>query len=458
MRFNKIKTVVLAFSAGLFLTQCENDFIINDPTITIEDPVINVDDPNSENTLNIPPPIRTNSDPALVAQGRDVFRTGTFGDEAFWSGALQLDKAILGEANGGFGPGLSPSLALSLGVKVDATALPQTVVDAIVAGEIDLDDPATTVALLSLNAVIGVQGTFNDNGELTAVGISCALCHSTVDDSFAPGIGNRLDGWPNRDIDVGTIIASANTQPFAELLGVDIATVNTVLTNWGRGRFDGALLLDGQPVAEDGSLIPAAVIPSIFGLSGVNPVSYTGFGNFEDWARFVAVIELGGQGNFVDERLNDPRFPIAVQTSAFNRSVAEDLVDPVLPALQAYILSLDPPVPNANSFEEAAAIRGQNLFNGKAQCASCHSGALFADNILRTPEEIGIDAVEANRFPSGMYRTPPLRALFTKATEGYFHDGRFADLTEVIDHYDNHFDLQLTTEEKSDLEEYLNAL
>jgi len=441
----KLKTKVLPFlliSFSLIFVQCKDDDLIDIPT-----------------ELNIPPPVELNLDPALVEEGRTTFRFDTYGDEAFWSGALQLDKAILGEANGGFGPGLSPSTALSLGLKVDAEALPQSVVDGITSGNIDLEDPSTTVALLSLDAVLGVKGNFDDQGNLSSVGITCALCHSTVDNSFSSGIGSRLDGWPNRDLNVGAIIASTNTEPLAQLLGADVPTVNSILNNWGVGRFPGGLLLDGIVTTPDGELAPVTLIPAAFGLQGINPVSYTGFSDLRTWGNFVAVVELGGQGNYFDPRLNDAdQFPIAVARGSFDVQVDEDLVTPKLDGLQEYILSLLAPKPVEGSFDEEAAIRGQSLFAGKAQCISCHSGATFADNILRTPEEIGIDDFEASRSVSGKYRTPPLRGLFAKAKGGYFHDGRFPTLNDVVEHYDDHFDLQLTTEEQNDLVEYLNAL
>lgn len=419
------------------------------------------DNPDSQEEqppiLNVPEAPTVNLDPNLVAEGREIFRNSSFGDEVFWSGALQLDKAIAGESNGGFGPGLTPTAALELGVKVDASALPQEVVNGITAGEIDLNDPATTLALLKLNAVLGVDGNFDDSGNLTSVGITCALCHSTVDNSFAPGIGQRLDGWPNRDINVGAIIASANIQPLADLLGVDVPTASTVLNNWGRGRFDGALLLDGRPTNSNGELIPASVIPSIFGLQGVNPVAYSGFGDLATWINFVAVVELGGQGNYTDPRLNDAtRFPIAAATGAGNTIAQNDIYGPQADALEAYILSLNAPEPLAFNADSAA--RGQQLFNGAAKCVTCHAGATFTDNILRDPDEIGIDATLANRFPSGQYRTPPLRGLFTKQTQGYFHDGRFASLNDVVNHYDDALDLNLTESNKNDLVQYLNAL
>jgi len=312
--------------------------------------------------------------------------------------------------------------------------------------------------VLSLDAVVGVKGNFNDDGSLGSVGITCALCHSTVDNSFSQGIGQRLDGWPNRDINAGAIIASANTQPLADLLGIDVATANAVLNSWGEGRFDGALLLDGQPANAEGVIQPASVIPAIYGLQEINPVSYTGYGDLEQWNNLVAIVELGGIGNFSDPRLNDSRFPIAQITGAANIVSDVDLYEPVADGLASYIRSLLPPTPNPSSFDEEAAIRGQFLFNNDAQCINCHTGPSFADNILRSPEEIGIDDFAANRFPSGMYRTTPLRALFTKEKGGYFHDGRFANLNEVVDHYNDAFSLNLSEQDRDDLVQFIKAL
>src|SRR5205823_2469361 len=156
----------------------------------------------------------------LMDEGRQTFRFDTFGDEAFWGGQLRLHEALAT---------VTPKAALGLGLKVDAGALPATLVSQLKAGQVNLDDPAVTANLLKLNAVVGVTGLFNAQGGLQSVGIQCALCHSTVDDSLAPGIGQRLDGWPARDLDVGKIIALAPTlKPFSDLLGVDEATVRQV--------------------------------------------------------------------------------------------------------------------------------------------------------------------------------------------------------------------------------------
>ncbi len=455
----KYTLVGVALALSFVFVQCSNDddnivFVDNTPEEPVEVPSNEV----LPTELIIPQPPTVDLNPSLISQGQDIFRNSTFGDEVFWSGALELDKTILGEDLDGRGPGVSPATALQLGLKVDANALNLETVAAIQAGQVDLTSPATTVELLRQNAVVGVIGNFDEDGSLASVGINCALCHSTVDDSFAPGIGSRLDGWANRDLNVGAIIAATNVAPLAALLQVSVEDAQTVLNNWGPGRFDGALLLDGRP-ANDQGLIPAAVIPSIFSLQGVNPVGYAGFSSLSQWINFVAVIELNAQGNYTDPRLADEeRFPVAVRSNAANRTAENDIFGPQAEALEEYILSLSAPEPDPARFDEVAAIRGQNIFNNKADCVRCHAGNTFTDNVLRDPEEINIDGVLANRFPSGQYRTTPLRGLLTKETGGYFHDGRFQTLIDVINHYDDSFELELTDDEKSDLEQYLNTL
>ncbi|MCK0159103.1 hypothetical protein [Allomuricauda sp. F6463D] len=400
-------------------------------------------------------------DPVLVAEGKDVFRYDTFGDEAFWSDVLHLDKAILGADNGGYGDGVSPVTALAVGLKVDAEALPVEVVDLIQAGEIDLNDPATTVELLRLNSVVGIKGNFDDEGDLSSIGITCALCHSTVDNSFSDGIGKRLDGHPNRDLNVGVIVSlTDNAQFLADLLHVDVPTVNTVLNGWGPGKFNAGLFIDGVATRPDGS-IAANLLPAAYGLQGVNLATYTGWGDMVYWNAFVANLEMHGQGNFTDERLNDPiKFPIASENNFGNVVNSPDLITGKLPALQAYQLSLDAPTPPEGSFDQEAAMRGEDLFNGVAQCATCHIAPIFTDAgfNLHTAEEIGIDDFEANRSPTGMYRTTPLRGLFARMKGGFYHDGRFASLADVIEHYDGHLDLQLSQDDKNDLEEYLKSI
>jgi len=400
-------------------------------------------------------------DPELIRKGREIFRHDTFGDEAFWSGVLHLDRAILGENNGGFGPGVSPNTALSVGLKVDAEALPDDLVEALQAGDVDLDDPATTAALLELDAVVGVKGSFDDMGNLESIGITCAVCHSTVDNSFAPGIGKRLDGWPNRDLNVGAIISlSDNLQPVADLLEVDEPTVRAVLEGWGPGRFNAGLMVDGIALKPDGSFA-SNLIPAAYGLSKDISATYTGWGSISYWNAFVANIEMHGMGNFNDPRLNDPeKFPIAAANGFYNITNDEDLITSKLPALLEYQVSLQTPVPPAGSFDEEAADRGEDLFHNKAQCVDCHTPPLYSDaeEQLHTPEEIGIDDFEARRSPTGMYRTTPLRGAWSRSTGGYYHDGRFSTLAEVVDHYDSHLDLNLTENEKNDLVEFLKSL
>ncbi|MEO6000224.1 MAG: hypothetical protein ABIN89_25530 [Chitinophagaceae bacterium] len=399
----------------------------------------------------------TNS--ALVNEGKQIFRFDTFGDEDFWSGTLHINKAIAGSANGGFGHGVSPRTALAVGLKVDATALPANVVAGIQSGAVSLDDPATTLALLKLNAVVGVKGNFDPEGGLSSIGITCASCHSTVDNSFAPGIGKRLDGWPNRDLNVGSIISlTDNAQPIANMLHVDEATLRTVLGMWGPGKFAAQLFLDGKALRPDGK-IAANLIPAAFGLKGIDLTTYTGFGDISYWNSFVGNLEMHGKGTFHDTRLNDPvKYPIAVENSFWNVTNSPDLITSKLPALKAYQHSIAAPRPAAGSFDVAAAGRGKAVFLTKAKCATCHASPLLADNILHTADEIGIDDFEAKRSPTGKYRTTPLGGLFTRAKGGFYHDGKFATLGDVVNHYDNHMSLNLSASEKKDLTEYLKSL
>lgn len=398
-------------------------------------------------------------DPPLIAEGKNIFRFDAFGDEAFWSGLLHIDKAIAGAGNGGFGPGVSPKAALAVGLKVDAEALPANIVAGISNGTISLDDPATTIALIKLNAVLGIKGNFEPSGKLKSIGITCASCHSTVDDSFAPGIGKRLDGWPNRDLDVGGIISlTDNAQPLATMLHVDEPTLRGVLDAWGPGKFAAILFMDGKAVRPDGK-IAANLIPAAFGLKGVNLTTYTGWGDISYWNSFVANLEMHGKGNFKDPRLNDPvKYPIAVENQFYNVMNNPDLITPKLPALRAYQHSLKAPKTPAGSFDAAAANKGKVLFAGKAKCGSCHSGKLYTDNSLRTAEEIGIDDFEAKRSPTGKYRTPPLGGLFARSKGGFYHDGRFASYIDVVNHYNNYFTLGLSASEKQQLVEYLKSL
>jgi hypothetical protein len=427
---------------------------------------------------------------ALISQGRQTFRFDTFGDEAFWGDTLQLHRAIEGHALGGVGPGLSPRAALAAGLKVDADALPGDLISALRHGRVNLDDPAVTVRLLQLNAVVGVQGFGNNNhgsgrgGALRSVGITCALCHSTVNDSVAPGIGSRLDGWANRDLNVGGIVALApNLQPFATLLGTDVDTVKTVLDSWGPGKFDAELFLDGkafnpQQVTDGvvtGTNVPGAtLIPNAYGLAGFNLHTWTGgWGTVTYWNAFVATVEMHGVGTFFDARFDDAtRFPIAAANGFGHLRVDpdSDRVTPKLPGLQLYQLSLASPRPRPGvDFDAAAAARGDELFGGKAGCVRCHVEPLWTEPGWNDhkPDEIGVDAFEAGRSPDNAYKTMNLGGIFVRengifmspAHKGrFYHDGRFATLLDVVNHYNTHFSLGLTANEKRDVVEYLKSL
>jgi cytochrome c5 len=396
---------------------------------------------------------------SLVADGKHIFRFDTFGDEDFWSSLLHIDKAIAGAANGGFGSGVSPRTALAVGLKVDAEALPPEVVAGVQSGAVNLDDPATTLALLKLNAVVGVKGTFDEAGGLKSIGITCASCHSTVDNSFAPGIGKRLDGWPNRDLNVGAIVSlTDNAQPIADLLHVDEATLRSVLAAWGPGRYNAVLNMDGKALRPDGQ-VAANVIPAAFGLKGIELTTYTGWGDISYWNAYVGTLQMHGKGSFSDPRLNDPvKYPIAVENGYYHVVNNPDLLTSKLPALKAYQHSLDAPKPPAGSFDAAAAGRGKALFLSKAKCATCHAAPLLADNKLHSAAELGIDDFEAKRSPTGMYRTTPLGGLFARAKGGFYHDGRFATLPDVVNHYNSYLQLNLSASEKKDLTEYLKSL
>jgi cytochrome c5 len=397
----------------------------------------------------------------MLEEGKQTFRFDTFGDEAFWGDTLQLHRAIEGERFGGVGPGVSPKTALAVGLKVDSEALPQPLIAQLKQGRVNLDDPATTLALLKLNAVLGVKGTFKNDGSLQAVGITCALCHSTVDNSFAPGIGHRLDGWANRDLNVGAIIALApNLQPFADLLGVSQDTVRTVLLSWGPGKFDAELILDGKAFRPDGKSA-ATLLPPAFGLAGVNLHTWTGWGSVTHWNAFVANLEMHGSGTFFDPRLNDAaKFPIAAREGFGNVRNVPDLITPKLPALHFYQLAIPAPTPPAGSFDAAAAARGAVVFSGQAKCSTCHVPPIFTEPgwNMHTAAEIGIDDFQAKRSPDERYRTSPLKGLWTHQKGGFYHDGRFATLRDVIEHYNTFLGTGLSEQQKLDLVEYLKSL
>jgi mono/diheme cytochrome c family protein len=364
-------------------------------------------------------------DPAQVAAGKDIFRFSTFGDEVYWTDTLRMHEVVQ--------TGVSPATALAVGLKVDADTLPAAVQSAIAAGAVDLNDPATTVTLLKLGAVVGLRGTvetINGRDSLTKLGVTCALCHSTVDNSFAPGIGHRLDGAPNHDLNVGAIVALSPAVP---------AALKAILNSWGPGMYDARTNFDGQN--------GPALIPPAYGLNGVAKEIYTGDDTISYWNAYVAVTQMHGQGNFHDARLN------------INVSHTPDLVTPALPALRAYQLSLSAPKPAAGSFDAAGAARGKVVFNGAGRCANCHVGSLFTDvnfGVLHTPAEVGQDPAFAARSVTGKYRTTPLRGLASHAP--YFHDGGAKTLLAVVQHYDTLMHLHLSATQMNDLVEYLKTL
>ena len=396
----------------------------------------------------------------LFDEGRQIFRHDTFGSEAFWSGKLRLHEAIAGERFGGVGHGLEPKDALKLGLKVDTGVLPKILGEAVKGGSVDLGDVKTTMELLKADAVVGVAAKF-DGDRLVSVGITCALCHSTVDDAIMKGAGNRLDGWPNRDLDVGAIVALApDLTPYQQLLGVDRATVEKVLKSWGPGKYDAELNQDGKGFRPDGKSA-ATVLPAAFGLAGVHLHTYTGWGSVTYWNAYVANTQMQGVGTFFDPRIKTSgKFPVGVKGGFDDVRRTPDRVTEKLAPLHFYQLALPPASPKKDSYDNAAATRGEAVFAGKARCASCHVPPLFTEPgwAMHTPEEIGIDDFQAKRSPDGMYRTTPLRGLFVREKGGFYHDGRFPTYRSVVDHYDGHFRLGLTEAEKNDLIEYLKSL
>lgn len=397
---------------------------------------------------------------ALYTEGQQIFRHDTFGSEAFWGGQLRLHQAIAGEKLGGVGPGLTALQALEVGLKVDVARLPNILVEAIKGGSVSLEKVETTVELLKADAVIGVKAIVTD-GNITSVGITCALCHSTVDNSFAKGIGRRLDGWPNRDLNVGEIVAmSPNLKPFTDMLEKDDATIRKVLKSWGPGKYDAQLSFDGKAFQPDGRS-GATVLPAAFGLAGQNVHTYTGYGSVPYWNAYVAVTQMHGQGNFMDPRLNDAsKFPVAHRTGQWNTRVKQDLVTSKLPALHYYQLALPAPQPPKDSFDLAASQRGRAIFENKAKCATCHVPPTYSEPgfVLHKGADIGIDDFQANRSPTGQYRTTPLRGLFVREKGGFYHDGRFADYAAVIDHYQPVLGFRLNDAERNDLIQFMKSL
>jgi hypothetical protein len=371
-----------------------------------------------------------------LRDGRGIFRFDTFGDEQLWTDVLRMHEAI---------SAVDPATALAVGLKVDVNALPDEVIAALQGDDVDLTDPAVTVELLRLNAVVGVKATVESGGQLTKVGITCALCHSTVDNSFAPGIGKRLDGWANTDLNVGAIVALSPA--------LDDAT-KAEFRRWGPGKYDPRHhTFDGNTIIPLNTPSLPIVIPPIYGLRGVGFETFTADGPISYWNSYVGVGQMGGHGTFIDPRIG----LLITQTP--------DLVTPKLPALLDYQLSLRTPKPPAGSFNHAAAARGRRVFRHQARCATCHQRPNFTDVLsgpdstipfLHAPAEVGMDPAYAARSATGLYRTTPLRGLLQHPP--YFHDGSAPDLPAVVDHYDRLFDLDLRRHEKADLVEYLKSL
>lgn len=400
----------------------------------------------------------------LLKEGRRVFRFETFGDEAWWTDTLRLHEAIEGKNHGGIGGGVSPATALAVGLKVDVDALPKEIQHVIGRGEVDLNDPAVTLALLKLDAVLGIKATLRYDGDgIESMGVTCALCHSTVDDSFAPGIGHRLDGWPNRDLNVGLIVSLApNLQPIADLLLTDVTTVKRVLTSWGPGRYDAWLDKDGKAFRPDGGQA-GTLLPPAYGLAGINLHTWTGSGSVPYWNAYVAATQMRGtEVTFYDPRLSDPvQYPVAARSGSWNtRGTDPARASEKLDALHYYQISIPAPKAPKGSFNASAAARGKALFTGKANCASCHVPPLYTEPgyAIHTPEEIGIDSFQADRSPTRGYRTSPLAGLWSHQKGGFYHDGRFATLADVVTHYDDFFQLNLTAREREDLIQFLLSL
>jgi hypothetical protein len=395
----------------------------------------------------------------LMRSGRQIFRFDTFGDERFWSDTLKLHQAIGGGALGGVGNGVSPATALAVGLKIDVDMLPRAILSGIANHAIDLNDAANTLALIDTKAVLGVMP--GPGGARQSIGLTCALCHSGVDDSFAPGIGHRRDGWPNRDLNVGAIVAlSPDLTAVATLLQTDQATLRTVMNSWGPGKFDAELFLDGKAFRPDGRTA-ATLLPPAFGLAGVNMHTYTGWGSVPYWNAFVANLEMHGSGTFYDPRLNNKdQFPVAARAGFGNVRQSDDGISARLAALQFYQLAMPAPTPSPDSFDPHGADHGRTLFNGAARCSTCHVPPLFTEPgwAMHTADEIGIDDFQASRSPEHRYRTTPLKGLWTHQKGGFYHDGRYPTPLAVVQHYNQVFNLRLSDQDMFDLVEYLKSL
>ena len=365
--------------------------------------------------------------PATIATGKEIFRFDTFGDETFWTDTLRMHEVIR--------TAVSPKTALSVGLKVDADALPAAVKTGIQNGTIPLDSPSTTVTLLKLGAVVGVVGQVDAQNTLQRVGITCAFCHSTVDNSFTTGIGRRLDGWPNRDLNVGAIVSLSPALTPAQ---------KQVYGSWGPGMYDPRFNIDGMNIP--------VVIPPAFGLRHVEKEIYTGDGPVSYWNAYVAITQMHGHGHFVDPRIGVDK-----------NNTPPDLVSSKLAPLREYQLSLEAPKPIAGTYDAAAARRGKAVFNGAARCSSCHQAGSLSDvnrGVLHQPTEVGQDPAYAARSATKLYRTTPLRGLWhpPQLKGPYFHDGNAKTLESAVAHYVALFKLSLDDRQKRDLVEYLKTL
>ena len=351
----------------------------------------------------------------LAREGQRVFRDETFGNEVFWTDTARLHEVVDQQ--------IQPIEALRLGLKVD--------VDRLNLLKFVLHNPLATSGtreLLRQNAVVGVRATFGEDGRISRIGITCAFCHSTVDNALLPGIGHRLDGWPNRTLQTGRILAMLPNFTEAQ---------KTVLRSWPKGTYDPRYNADG--------ISTPLVLPPAYGLAQITNETYTAEGPISYWNAYVAVTQMHGRGNFSDPRLG------------VNIVHEPDLVTPRLAALRAYQHSLTAPTPPGSSYDNAAAARGKTVFG--ANCAQCHINGNLTDNnngILHEPAETGMDARYAERTSQKKYRTTPLRGLWKHAP--YFHDGSAATLDDVVEHYSKVRNLQLTAAQRRDLVEYLKSL
>jgi len=373
-------------------------------------------------------------DLSAASEGRNIFRFDTFGDEQLWTNVLRMHRAVAT---------VSPKTALGVGLKVDVQALPAALQAALRANKVDLNDPSVTAELLRLNAVVGVMARVNAQHQITSLGVTCALCHSTVDNSFARGIGRRRDGWPNTTLNVGAIVALSPALP---------DSLKTELRTWGPGKYDPRHhIFDGRNLRIINTPSLPVVIPPAYGLNGVGFETFTGDGPISYWNGYVGVSQMGGHGSFRDRRID-----VSINQTP-------DRVTPKLPALRSYQLSLRAPKPRAGSLDESAVNRGQRLFNGSARCDTCHSGPHYTDvsdggrrPVLHDADETGVDPRYARRSATGQYRTTPLRGLLQHPP--YFHDGSARTLLAVVNHYNTKFRLNLSDREKADLVEFLKSL